>query len=318
MSDATSPVLLDTHVWRWLLLGDERLGSSQCLTGIEEAAKRSSSTGRKRVMSSRIVMLMCLVWMGLGLARAQEGRQVVRLSPEDVCYESGRGRLRIAVHARDGTEATPMTVAVVETPGGHEGKCVIHRVKQGLATCSLEWPRSPVGTGLRVAVTARGADKPSCVAELTMGEALTNAAVRFQRVLHNAKSTKLDGPGAMVFEAEDFPTRHDARIEQVKGASGGKAVRMLSRKSFIERKVEVQGGVYVFGARAMAMAGDQDALNVRFGGVKQRGHLTGYHKWVQQDRPGIATLEAGEHALRAYYDEPNVLVDKVFVRRLSD
>ena len=42
MSDSNRLIVLDTHVWIWLVSGDEKLKKSKCLSYIEDAGKSSN------------------------------------------------------------------------------------------------------------------------------------------------------------------------------------------------------------------------------------------------------------------------------------
>ena len=238
---------------------------------------------------------------------------------EDVVYDAQRGRLEIAVDLEDAQTLLPLRVAVADEGNDLHSECVIADAKGAEAKCELPWPRAPLGSRIRITVTAQGegkeADLSNNTAEVTMEDALNRAFDRFPKLTLSLKPQDLAGEPSMVFEAEDFPVKQNASVEEAQGASGGEAVRMLDRKSRIEQDVELEAGVYLFYAVAMAFRGDQDALNVNLAGQKQRGHLSGYHKWIPQDWAGMVYVKKGTYKLVAYFDEPQVLVDKVVVVR---
>ena len=77
MSEGSSLVLLDTHVWIWLLSGDEQLRSSKCLAAIEQA-RRVSGVKVSAISVWEVAMLEargrisfpidCLDWVRKALA----------------------------------------------------------------------------------------------------------------------------------------------------------------------------------------------------------------------------------------------------------
>ncbi len=85
----TSLILLDTHIWIWLLNGEEKLLSSPCLTNIEKAAKfahlRISAISLWEVgmleAKGRITFeIECMDWITKGLNAP--GISLVPLTPE--------------------------------------------------------------------------------------------------------------------------------------------------------------------------------------------------------------------------------------------
>ena len=82
-------VLLDTHIWIWLLNGDNRLKSSPCLTMIEEAVKRSAlkvsaisvwEVGMLEVKGRINFEIECMDWINKALN--VPGISLVPLTPE--------------------------------------------------------------------------------------------------------------------------------------------------------------------------------------------------------------------------------------------
>lgn len=245
--------------------------------------------------------------------------QDLSVSPRDVVYDPQRGKLEIAVPTKDAAALSPVSVEAADAKSRLSTKCTIDDATGKKLQCELPWPRAPLGSRIRITVTAQGdgkeADLSNNTVEVTMEDALNRSFDRFPKLTLSPKPQDLAGEPSMVFEAEDFPVKQNAPVEEAKGASGGKAVRMLDRKSRIERDVELDAGTYLFYAVAMAFRGDQDALNVRLAGTKQRGHLTGYDKWIPQDWAGLVYVKKGTYKLVAYFDEPQVLVDRVVVVR---
>jgi len=251
----------------------------------------------------------------MGASAAQD----LSVSVKGVAYDTQRGRLEIAIGLRDAQTLLPLRVAAADERNDLRAERAITDAKGAEVKAELPWPRAPLGSRIKITVTALGdgkeADRSNNTIEVTMEDALNRSFDRFPKLTLSLKPKDLAGEPSMVFEAEDFPMKRNAPVEEAKGASGGKAVRMLDRKSRIEREVELDAGTYLFYAVAMAFRGDQDALNVNLAGQKQRGHLTGYHKWIPQDWAGMVYVKKGTYKLVAYFDEPQVLVDKVVVVR---
>lgn len=243
--------------------------------------------------------------------------QDLSVSPADVVYDSRSGKLTVAVGLEDAKGLAPVHVSASSDTHGLSAECVARETSRDRVVCELAWPRAPLGAKVRACVSAqegaKEADLSNNVVVVTMEEALRHALERLPKPLPALKPGQLAQAGGTVYEAEDFPAQEHVRVEEAVGASRGKAVRLLDSRSRIERMVELEEGVYSFYAVAMAFAGDQDALNVSLAGHKQRGHLSGYRKWVPQDWCGTVIVKKGRYKLVAYYDEPQVLVDKVVV-----
>ena len=235
----------------------------------------------------------------------------------DVAYDSRDGKLGVVVGLRNPAGLAPVRVMAASEAYALSAECSIEKPSGDKIECKLDWPRAPLASKIRITVSAQGAvkeaDLSNNVVEVTMEQALNGYLARLPKPLPMLKPAELEGKPSMVFEAEDFPVQRHVQVEEVKAASGGKAVRLLNRHSRIERMVELEEGVYSFYAVAMAFAGNQDALNVSLAGHKQRGHLSGYRKWIRQDWCGTVAVKKGSYKQVAYYDEPQVLVDKVVV-----
>ena len=96
MSNSKELILLDTHVWIWLLNGDEQLKKSKCLSYIENAVKYSNirisaiSVWEVGMLESkgRINFPMdCLDWVNKALDAP--GISLVPITPE-IAIESSR------------------------------------------------------------------------------------------------------------------------------------------------------------------------------------------------------------------------------------
>jgi len=241
------------------------------------------------------------------------------LSARDVLYDTGLGRIEFVVRVKHAAGLLPIRVAVSDGKGGTRKEILLEKVRGSAASCELDWPRAPLGSKIRITVSAQGAVKEPDLSNntvvVTMEEAIRRDVARFGARLRALKSGKLKKSDGRVFEAEDFPVKKNVRVEKVKGASKGKAVRLLDRKSRIEWDVSLDKGMYMFYVIGMGMAPDQDALRVSLGTAHKRGVLYPSHRWVIQDDSGAANLAKGTYKLAVYYDEPNVLVDKVVVVR---
>ena len=254
------------------------------------------------------------------LAPVVTGRaQDVSLSADQVIYDSGLGRFEVVLGLKDAAGLAPLHVAAVDDARGLRAQQTIGKLTGTRASCCLEWPLAALGSRVTITATAKGRVREDNVSNNTVVVALRDAVNRHFEEFYKATLLPDDlDVGRLpstVYEAEDFPVKEHVKVESAKDASGGKAVRMLRKESRIEWEIELEAGVYLFYAVAMAFRGDQDALNVSLAGVKQRGHLTGYEKWIPQDTYGVARVKAGRHRLVAYYDEPMVLCDKVVVVR---
>jgi PIN domain nuclease of toxin-antitoxin system len=96
MNDSDELILLDTHVWLWLLNGEEKLINSQCLSYIEKSVKYSNI--RVSVISVWEVGMLeskgrikfpidCLDWVNNALNAP--GISMVPITPE-IAIESSR------------------------------------------------------------------------------------------------------------------------------------------------------------------------------------------------------------------------------------
>lgn len=96
MNDSEELILLDTHVWLWLLNGEEKLINSQCLSYIEKSVKYSNI--RVSVISVWEVGMLeskgrikfpidCLDWVNNALNAP--GISMVPITPE-IAIESSR------------------------------------------------------------------------------------------------------------------------------------------------------------------------------------------------------------------------------------
>ena len=256
----------------------------------------------------------CVTMLLLVLASAADG-QDFSLSRDGIVYDAQRGHLEIAVGLKDAQTLLPLRVTGADERNDLRSERALIDAKGSEAMVELPWPRAPLGSRIKITVKAQGdgkeADLSNNTAEVTMEDALNRSFDRFPKLTLSPKPQDLVSEPSIVFEAEDFPMKQNAPVEEAKGASGGKAVRLLDGKSRIERDVELDAGIYLFYAVAMAFRGDQDALNVSLAGHKQRGHLTGYDEWIPQDWAGMVYVKKGTYKLVAYFDEPQVLVDKV-------
>jgi len=239
---------------------------------------------------------------------------------ESVQYASGAGRLEVTLRLRDAANLAPLEVTAMDEATGRRVTQTIAKATGKQATCYLKWPLAPLGSRILIRVEAKGrvqeGDLTNNQTVVTMRQAVNLHYKLFYQGVVIPEGLDVKRLPSTVYEAEDFPVQQDVKVEAAKGASGGKAVRLLTHKSRIVREVELEAGVYVFYAVAMAFAGDQDALNVTLAGTKQRGHLSGLRKWVAQDQYGIVRVKQGKHTLTVYFDEPQVLCDKVVVAKV--
>jgi len=244
------------------------------------------------------------------------------VSREDVLYDETGGRLEITVHLADAAALAPFTVTAADAKRGLKAQRVVDKADGKTAACKLDWPRTPLASTITVTVQSKAAepDASNNAVAVTMADAIRRDFIGyagFMGKLADLKTAKLAGLKTTELEAEDFAAQKNVRVEEAKGASKGKAVRMLNRMSRIECDVTLDEGMYVYYTIAMAMAGDQDALRVTLGHSNKRGVLVPHRQWVRQHEVGLVRLRQGTHKLTVYYDEPNVLVDKVVVVKVK-
>jgi len=244
------------------------------------------------------------------------------VAADDVLYDTTSGRLEITVRLADAAALAPFTVTAADAKRGLKAERVMDKAEGASALCKLDWPHAPLAATITVTVQSKAAeaDTSNNAVAVTMADAIRRDFIGyagFMGKLADAKTAKLAGLPTTVLEAEDFAAQKGVRIEDAKGASRGKAVRMLNRTSRIECDVTLDEGVYIFYTVAMAMAGDQDALRVTLGHSSKRGVLIPHRQWVRQHELGLVRLRQGTHKLTVYFDEPNVLVDKVVVVKVK-
>ncbi|MGR3175616.1 MAG: type II toxin-antitoxin system VapC family toxin [Candidatus Scalindua sp.] len=96
MNSSQELILLDTHVWLWLLNGEEKLISSQCLSYIEDSVKYSNirvsaisvwEVGMLESKGKIIFPIGCLEWVNKALNAP--GISLVPITPE-MAIESSR------------------------------------------------------------------------------------------------------------------------------------------------------------------------------------------------------------------------------------
>lgn len=96
MDSSQELILLDTHVWLWLLNGEEKLISSQCLSYIEDSVKYSNirvsaisvwEVGMLESKGKIIFPIGCLEWVNKALNAP--GISLAPITPE-IAIESSR------------------------------------------------------------------------------------------------------------------------------------------------------------------------------------------------------------------------------------
>lgn len=96
MINSVGTVILDTHVWIWLLTGDKQLKNSKCLSHIESAAKYANisvsaisvwEVGMLEAKGRIKFPVECLDWVNKALSIS--GISLVPLTPE-IAIESSR------------------------------------------------------------------------------------------------------------------------------------------------------------------------------------------------------------------------------------
>ena len=259
----------------------------------------------------------CAIAVIAALAAGAAAAPDLSLSPKDVLYDTTSGRLEVVVGLTHGAVLTPFTVVATNAAGMLKAEHTVEKAEPGRLCCRLEWPRAPLGSKITITVRsereAKEEDQANNTVTVTMEDALNRDFEQFETMMERATGAADERLPSSVYEAEDFPVKAHVRVEEAAGASGGKAVRLIGRGSRIERDVSLEAGVYLFYTVSMAVAGDQDALKISLGRARKRSFFHPHHKWVAQREYGIARLEKGSYKLAVYYDEPNVLVDKVVV-----
>ncbi|NCO40027.1 MAG: hypothetical protein COZ06_22640 [Armatimonadetes bacterium CG_4_10_14_3_um_filter_66_18] len=259
------------------------------------------------VTQSMLILLLAATFAGC------EAPAGLALKAEEVTYDSGRAELAVAVHCPGARAGLICQVQVA----GVTAQTVTAKLMPPLTVVLVPYPLAPLMSEVRVTLDPEQAlpdpDRSDNAVALTMWTALANMARELADMPNLNTSAKLEGRQVVEVEVESLPDRHNVKVEDAPGASGGKAVRLLDASSYAEGEVELEAGTYLFAVRAMGFAGDQDALNASLGGQQQRGHLSGLKTWVLQDNYGVARLRAGKHKLRVYFDEPQVLADKVIL-----
>ena len=260
----------------------------------------------RRVAALGFVVVVSVAW-----------GQDVAVVADGVLYDTQKGQLVVPLKFGRAERLAPLRVSAACEQWGFSAEREVASTAGEGAECRLPWPHAPLGSRVTITVRPREGARETDGANNTCVVAMDVAVGRYMHSLPeplpSAKPGDLPKGRTWVYEVEDFPTQTGVSVEEAKGASAGRAVRLHDARSRAEREVVLEAGTYYFYAVAMAFAGNQDALNVALAGTKQRGHLSGYDKWIPQDHAGVVRVPKGTYKLIVYYDEPKVLVDKVVV-----
>jgi len=121
--------------------------------------------------------------------------------------------------------------------------------------------------------------------------------------------------GEVVVEAEDLTDKRFVEVEQVEGASGGKAVHFADKRGFVSGQVELQPGLYRLRIRGVGMGYDMDSARVTFDARELRA-VVPVNRWggtgfeLRISRKGVFRIEIA-------FGEPHVIIDRLRFTRMS-
>lgn len=246
----------------------------------------------------------------LAKIRAKQGPDLV-LRRSEVMYDSQVGKLTVVVRADGATGA--LSVAVAAHLGDEKlGEMTVQVLPTGPALATFECRRAAPNATLRVTLDPQNdidePDEGNNEVRVPMREALTAAGSWYAKLAATARRKN-----PIVIEAESLERRTNVRVEIIKGASGGRAIRLFDETSAAEGQIEVPAGLYLATMVGMGMASDKDAAHVTVGEVRFRGHF-GTGEWTESPSdPVFVNLAGGKARLKVTYGEPETLIDKILL-----
>ncbi|MFQ5811540.1 MAG: CARDB domain-containing protein, partial [Armatimonadota bacterium] len=231
----------------------------------------------------------------------------------EVTYDSQAAKLTVAVRGAGATAPQRVTVTVY-LDDTKLGDASIAVPTEGPGLAEFRCRRAAPNATLRIVLDPEGRidepDEANNEAIVPMWEALSAAGACYAKLAADVRRGE-----PIVIEAESLERQSKTRVEIIKGASGGRAIRLLDETSVAEGDVEVPAGLYLATMVGMGVAADKDAAYVTVGEVRFRGFF-GTGVWKERpDDPPVVNVTGGKVHVKVTYDEPETLIDKVLLYR---